>query len=653
MKRLKIGQFFGVSLGVGIASLGLYQALTMEQPELFQPGVTEFRSLAEYRQSRDPGGSPAARLVQFDQLDTDDNQIVLPGQQELLPSDLQLSPVIRSNEDIQLLPALSEQGPLEIQPNSKAYSSDVSSGETMEIVPTASVADEVISLAKKTKFSDIQGSDWKSNPFLATNSESVDTANTCVDQFEVKNEFVDADAVIEPLVEPSNLVRSRNEFIEIPAEALHIAKEAAKSSMISVPDEVVKNNSDLTQPNTELESPVVEFEADESFFPGTVMDPATDAGILKLAPAENQVVLRQQAVMSSKEFDAGQLEESVQNPNQIESNIEFYEAIEESTPTTSILSVVPDKQNSAVASEPGLTESVAQRAAHHIEYGKTLARRGATQAAQQEFFASLRLLAQSRDEQVGSNQHSMSLRKAILAIREAEDFMIHDTESQMGLDTSLVVETHRSGILTPEEAKAVSPTRAMQRYFATAQHQLEMAVGCNVVASETLQCLGKLSTVAAGHVSTSGRLDIAKAIVYHQAALTSKPNNFMSANELGVLLARSGQLEEAKQLFKRSLRINSIPQTWANLAKVHARLGEQRLAQLAQSEYQRTIHSTIVSNGGQIQWVSGDDFNASAPMEMHASVAASPRLDTDRSGEPRTKAEEGPKSLGQRLKDLF
>ena len=60
MKRLKIGQFFGVSLGVGIASLGLYQALTMEQPELFQPGVTEFRSLAEYRQSYDPGGSPAA-----------------------------------------------------------------------------------------------------------------------------------------------------------------------------------------------------------------------------------------------------------------------------------------------------------------------------------------------------------------------------------------------------------------------------------------------------------------------------------------------------------------------------------------------------------------------------------------------------------------
>ena len=59
--------------------------------------------------------------MQFDQLDTDDNQIVLPAQQELLPSDLQLSPMIRSNEDIQLLPALSEQGPLEIQPNSEAY----------------------------------------------------------------------------------------------------------------------------------------------------------------------------------------------------------------------------------------------------------------------------------------------------------------------------------------------------------------------------------------------------------------------------------------------------------------------------------------------------------------------------------------------------
>ena len=289
----------------------------------------------------------------------------------------------------------------------------------------------------------MQGSAWKSNPFLATNSESVDAVTTYVDQFEVKNEFMDGDAAIEPLVEPSNFVRSRNELIEIPAEALHIAKEAAKSSMISVPAEVVGSHSDRVQPNTDFESPVVELEGDE-VFPGTVMDPETNAGMLKLAPAENPEVLSQLEVHSSKEIVAEQLEEPVQNPNQIESNVEFYEAMEESTPTTSILSVVPDKQNSAVVSEPGLTESVAQRAAHHIEYGKTLARRGATQAAQQEFFASLRLLAQSRDEQVGSSEYSMSLRKAILAIKEAEDFMIHDTESQMGLDTSLVVETHRS-----------------------------------------------------------------------------------------------------------------------------------------------------------------------------------------------------------------
>ena len=172
-----------------------------------------------------------------------------------------------------------------------------------------------------------------------------------------------------------------------------------------------------------------------------------------------------------------------------------------------------------------------------------------------------------------------------------------------------------------------------------------MAVGCNVVASETLQCLGKLSTVAAGHVSTSGRLDIAKAIVYHRAALTSNPDNFMSANELGVLLARSGRLEDAKQLFKRSLRINSIPQAWINLAKVHARLGEQRLAQLAKSEYQRTIHSTIASDGRQIQWVSGEDFNDSASMGMHTSVAAVP-LDTDGSGDQRTKAEDAPRAWG-------
>ena len=193
--------------------------------------------------------------------------------------------MIRSNEDIQLLPAYERtRSTWSFNRIRKLTLRNISSGETMEIVPPASVADKVISLAKKTKFSDMQGHTWKSNPFLATNSESVDAVTTYVDQFEVKNEFMDGDAAIEPLVEPSNFVRSRNEFIEIPAEALHIAKEAAKSSMISVPAEVVRNNSDRVQPNTDFESPVVELEGDEVFFPGTVMDPETNAGMLKLAP---------------------------------------------------------------------------------------------------------------------------------------------------------------------------------------------------------------------------------------------------------------------------------------------------------------------------------------------------------------------------------
>ena len=72
-------------------------------------------------------------------------------------------------------------------------------------------------------------------------------------------------------------------------------------------------------------------------------------------------------------------------------------------------------------------------------------------------------------------------------------------------------------------------------------------------------------------------------MVYYQAALLADDRNFRAGNELGVLLAKCGKLERAKQMFLRSLAISPQPATWHNLAKIHERLGETKLAAAARA----------------------------------------------------------------------
>ena len=71
------------------------------------------------------------------------------------------------------------------------------------------------------------------------------------------------------------------------------------------------------------------------------------------------------------------------------------DSILESKPTTRVshperdLSQINFARNEVTPSNVKLSESVAQEAVHHIEYGKSLSRRGASFGARQKFFAAL------------------------------------------------------------------------------------------------------------------------------------------------------------------------------------------------------------------------------------------------------------------------
>lgn len=318
--------------------------------------------------------------------------------------------------------------------------------------------------------------------------------------------------------------------------------------------------------------------------------------------------------------------------------------------------VEPAKDYSFAAAETlaiPLNDVDAQQAVHHIEYGKELSRRGAGFSAREEFLKALQVLTGANDRQSGNTAHSAALRRAMLIIEEAEDFAIGNADQQIQMEVADVIESHRSGVVSRTEAASMTIAQAIDRYFSTAQQELDLAGGRSAVSAEVFFCLGKLHAALPATRKAPSPLETAKAVVYHQAALMSYPNHHQSANELGVLFARNGRLHQAKQLFERSLMANAHPQTWKNLATAHRRLGEHEFARRAENEHQLLAQRT--SLGQPINWQQIEQFNAETDTPIVNRVAArppAPAANGAQASELGSQSTER-KSLSDRLKDLF
>lgn len=298
---------------------------------------------------------------------------------------------------------------------------------------------------------------------------------------------------------------------------------------------------------------------------------------------------------------------------------------------------------------PTMNSADTLKAVHHIEYGKTLSRRGAAYTARQEFLAAMQLIAAANDKATGDNRHSKALRLAMIAIKEAGDFSVASSEQQIHMDVATVVEGHRSNVLTASQAANLSPVQAMNRYFAHAQNQLDLAGGRNVVSAEVFYCMGKLQTVLSRNQKVLGPYETAQSVVYHQAALLSDNQHHRSSNELGVLLARSGRLEQAKLLFERSLMTQPTVRTWQNLAEAHRRLGEVGFANQAAGEVQMLASAQPAAQSN-IQWKPINQFNEDAPVEFNEQRVAKlpPAPPKQPSGAPVEKP-----SIADRIKGIF
>jgi len=495
------------------------------------------------------------------------------------------------------------------------------------------------------------------------NSDTIEAQS--VDEFiDVENldstiQMADIDAV-----KPQLPVANQIEPIDDSFATLELAEPIALDSEISgeryqldnVVEEVVKTNTPNITPTALVEAPPTDAQPTIEAQPEAVFEP-TKARVLKsnsMRPKgwrKNPFIVESNDVVETKPAsEALEIETSQTLPNldgldsfsmdTISSTVESSQVSTAGNFATenapSVVSVIPsvdqpiqsvvaaghqtsinEQYNESLPIVIGLPDSVAHKAVHNIEYGKSLSRRGAAYAARQEFYSSLRILAQAHDTQAGGTASTRALRDAIIALKEAEDFIVSDTETQIGLNVSAVVEGHSTKLIPLAEAANMTAIGAMQRYFSFASTQLRVASGQNVVASEVLYSLGKLHTVQAKFGANASKLDVAKAIVFHRAAIASDRTNFRSANELGVLMANSGRLEESKDMLKRSLQIQQLPQAWKNLAVVHQRAGEQQLAQLAHQEFVISSRKNNPSMAGNlIRWLTPENFNQGTPLEL-------------------------------------
>lgn len=297
-------------------------------------------------------------------------------------------------------------------------------------------------------------------------------------------------------------------------------------------------------------------------------------------------------------------------------------------PAATAAPVVPTAPVSAVQTASFDVAGALQQADEHNRRGAAAAAKGAWYTARAEFAEALNLIAAAYDATESSTHRSGSLSAGYTALSEAEEFATRTTRNIAAPAASLT--HHRTAPFVGPFPPNVSPSTLRAAYLQFASERLsEAATGCEA-GSVALHGLGKVHN-AAGSTIVDPR---AKARVYYEAALVVGPGNFLAANDLAVLLAEEGRLEEARNVLHAALRQSSQPAMWNNLAAVHERLGQPELAQMARREASAAERRAAAVPGSvlptnNVAWLDARSFAATsqtAPESPPLQVAGKPTV---------------------------
>jgi hypothetical protein len=189
-----------------------------------------------------------------------------------------------------------------------------------------------------------------------------------------------------------------------------------------------------------------------------------------------------------------------------------------------------------------------------------------------------------------------------------------------------VASSHRTSVLS--EAEDVSPFEAVAMYHSFAETQLKEAVAGEQAGSMALYGLGTIYARLAQRNDDDVQLTRG-AITMYSAALSACPNNHLAANELGVLICRSGRAEEATTLFQRTIDFAPSAVAYHNLAMAQQRLGRHEQATANEMESQRLASLERsrgeVSRRAGVKWVTPDEMaRAAQPVNRTPAVANQP-----------------------------
>jgi hypothetical protein len=259
-----------------------------------------------------------------------------------------------------------------------------------------------------------------------------------------------------------------------------------------------------------------------------------------------------------------------------------------------------------------------RRGLEHVTYGFDLAGRSAFFSARSEFVKALQLIAQARDSEDGGQAHRQAIEAGLKALQESDDFAPLVGRGDTKSNFAPLIATHRTPVLKDADADRLTPEAALQEYYRFATEQLAWATRGDPAASGALYGLGRVELASAVRAGMKKTMSEPKATALYQAALRVDPQNYQVANELAVLLARYGQLSDAKVLLERSLSVSPQPETWHNLSVVCQNLGEPGAAAQARAQYEALAArsgqpaASTEAEGAPIRWVAPAAF-AGAP----------------------------------------
>ena len=252
-----------------------------------------------------------------------------------------------------------------------------------------------------------------------------------------------------------------------------------------------------------------------------------------------------------------------------------------------------------------LPASVRNRIADTVQQAFKLGERRAYYSAQADFHRALRAVAQAFDAETSSEEYTNALARGMRALEEAEDFQATTTRLDRTQTPREVAAAHRTDLLRHVE-QDLTALEALQLYFTYAERQLAMAGGAEPVAAEAWYGLAKLLPEL--NVSGDNAVWGPRAIALYRVAQRINPQHALAAHELGVMLARYGELDAAREQLEASIAMRPMSTTWRNLSVVYEQLGDLQQARHAsvRAEQAKDVGDRMASRT--IRFVDPDEF---------------------------------------------